>query len=376
MRQASRYILGIYVVFIALSAAHGADLLVRGAKVWPVATAPVERCDVLIRDGKIAAIGPNLTAPAGARVIAADGKHVCPGFIDVRSYLGLARQESDETVGGFDTELNVAEAAYWPARDEVKRAIGSGVTTCLLAPGTANPLGGRCVLAKSGGASPSGLPDVMQITLSQNALLVNRAPTSWAGLLQRLQEMLQNARQADATGALAKAVRGETQVQFVCDGPAEARQAVALARQFSLKGSLFVARPSVRLPEALAGSDLAVALPVLLTTPLDSAQSLPEALAAKHCKVLFGSETPYNEPEDLRTCSALAVAGGLSETAALRALTLDAAEALGVAGRLGSVEVDKDADLLVLGGEPLDLQAPVEMVITDGVVVYERGGQP
>lgn len=364
------------LLLTSLSMAQGADLLIRGAKVWPVSGDPAEPCDVLMREGKIAAIGANLPVPEGARVVEAAGKQVCPGFVDARSHLGLARHESDEIGGGFDTDICIAGASYWPERDEVQKAVSSGVTTWLLTPGTAHPLGGRCLLGKLGGPFPCGLPGVVQITLSQSAMQWNREPTSWPGLLKMLREALQKAKQADATGDLAAAVRGEMPVQFVCDSPVEAQQALALAREFGLKGSIFVTRPSVRTPEAVAGGNLTLVLPVLLTAPLNTAQSLPAALVARKVKVSFGSEAPYNEPADLRACAALAMAAGLPEAAALRTLTLDAAEALGVADRLGSLEVGKDADLLVLGGDPLDLQAAVEMAVVGGAVIYERGAKP
>lgn len=363
MRHARLAVLAMVLLTTCAGGAPAADLLIRGAKLWPVTAGPTVG-SLLVRDGKIAAVGGEVTAPAGARIIEAAGQQVCPGFIDARSHLGLPRHESDETVEAFDVDLCVAGACYWPGREDVKQATRSGVTLCLLTPGGADPLGGRCLLAKPAGTFPGALPGVTQITLSQAVLQWNRAPTSWSGLLTRLREVL------------AKLGPEARTVQFVCDGRVEAQQAVALAKEFSLHGTVFVSRPSLRLPEAVAGSGLTVVLPVLLGTPLDSAQGLAGALAARQVPLAFGSEAPYNDPADLRTCAALAVGAGLAPEVALRALTLDAARALGVGERVGSLEVGKDADLLVLGGDPLDLQAPVDMVITDGVVAYERGARP
>jgi imidazolonepropionase-like amidohydrolase len=115
-----------------------------------------------------------------------------------------------------------------------------------------------------------------------------------------------------------------------------------------------------------------VVFPPLGPTPREKFLAAPGLLAAQGVEIAFSSAAPATNEHDLRTSAALAAAAGLPRDTALRALTLDAAEIIGLADRVGSIEVGKDGDIVVVGGDPLDLASPIVLVIIDGDVVYER----
>jgi imidazolonepropionase-like amidohydrolase len=240
----------------------------------------------------------------------------------------------------------------------------------LLTPGYANAIAGPCSAVKLGQRVPLKLNAALQVNLVETAIPRDRKPTSIPGLLKLIRQTFAESRDAD--GILGAAARGETPVFIVCQGLTEVERAVKLAGELGLNASAVIPEPGPGLPEALAGGELGVVLPPLPSSPRERTLGLPAALAEAGVPIAFSSFAPMTQEHDLRTSAALAAAAGLPDTAALRALTLGAAEMLGIADRVGSLEVGKDGDVVIFGGHPLDLSAPVEVVIINGQIIYER----
>jgi len=336
------------------------SLLLRGGKVWTISGEVIESGDVLVTDGKIASVGRSVSAPDGARVIDVSGKSVCPGFVDAHSHLGLPANELDERVTPVAPDTRILDA-FWSQREDVRRAASSGVTTLLLAPGPSNPIAGPCTAVKLGHTPVLKRDAALKILLAESALLWDRKPTSMPGLLQMVREHLTKTRG-----------NAETPVQVVCDGVSEAERALELIDEFGLQGSIAMSVGSSRLADLLGGTGIPVIVRPLIATPRDKHLTALSTLATAGVKLAFSSMAPATDESDLRTSAALAVGAGLSEDAALRALTLSPAEIIGVADRVGSIEAGKDADLLVIDGDPLNISAPIELVVIDGDIIYER----
>ena len=98
-------------------------------------------------------------------------------------------------------------------------------------------------------------------------------------------------------------------------------------------------------------------------------------ISAAGIKVAFMSNAPLTDLSDLRTSAIVATRYGLSPEAALKSLTINAAEILGIDRRVGSIEKGKDADLVILNGDPLEMTSGVEVVIINGEIVYQRGSK-
>jgi len=361
-------------LFGAVTPAHAQNLLVKGGRVWTETGEALEKADVLVADGKIAAIGADLTAPDGTRVLDAAGKWVLPGFIDARSHLGLARGELDETVTPLATDTEVLDA-LWAEREEVRRATPSGVTSLLLSPGDANPIAGPCAVVKLGHHTILKRDATLNIVLSASALIYDRRPTSMPGLLDMVRQALSGARDKPVgDGALVKVVRGEMPVTMTCDGISDVERAVQLAAEFHARASIVTREALDELVDVLPGTGVSAICPPLGATPAERFLRAPGRLAAKGVKLAFSSMAPTTDECDLRTSAALAAAAGLPHDAALRALTCDAAGILGVGDRVGSLQTGKDADLVIVAGDPLDIAAPIECVIIDGDIAYQREG--
>jgi len=115
--------------------------------------------------------------------------------------------------------------------------------------------------------------------------------------------------------------------------------------------------------------------PPLLLSSRDKDLKRAGKIANSGVKLAFASLAPKTDLYDLRTSAILAAKYGLDKETALKSLTINAAEILGVGDRLGSISEGKDADLVILNGDPLQLTSSVEMVIINGNIVYQRQGE-
>ena len=353
----------IAAALAAATPSFGADLLLKGGRIFTVSGDVIDGGSVLVTDGRIAAVGADVAAPEGARVIDVAGKSVCPGFVDTHSHLGVHEEELDEVVAPDATDTLVLDA-FWAERDDVRSAATSGVTTLLLSTGASNPVSGACAAVKADGR-PLDESAVLKVSLLRSVLLQTRKPTSMPGLLEMVEAALARAKD-EATG--------ELRVQAFCDGSSQVEHAVRMAEKLDLPITVMAAAVPERLVRVLEGTGVSMVLPPLALVPLEKSLRMPAALSAAGVQVGFSSMAPATDAHDLRTSAALAVGAGMDETIALRALTLDGAAMIGVAGRVGSIEIGKDADLLVIAGDPLDISAPVELVVLEGNIIHEREG--
>lgn len=154
--------------------------LIRGATVWTAGRGILANTDVLMRDGKIAAVGRALQAPAGARVVSGRGKHLTPGLIDAHSHLGVyaspslwAHRDGNEVGKPLSPQVRAADG-FFPQDPSISRGLAAGVTTALIVPGSANLIGGRGFTIKLvPGLSAAqlrfpGAPDSMKMACGEN----------------------------------------------------------------------------------------------------------------------------------------------------------------------------------------------------------------
>jgi len=361
--------LGAVFLVLSLSFAEGDTLLLRNARVVIVSGATLPQADVLVEDGVIRAVGEKLEAPPGAKRIDLYGRTLTPGFIDCASYLGLY-YEREETLDAVTPELTVLDA-FAPKAPSLLEALRAGVTTVHLVPGEHNAVGGLTAIVKldrSDGACRVLEPRAgLGVSLTDAALLPLREPTTRPDL----EDLLRRAFSAAEAGSpLAEARQERLPVWIQCDEVDQLQTALALAGELRLHVRLLGPVEAHRIAARLREAEAPVVLPTFQR--LDGAVGLNgiAELAQAGVRLAFGSWTPVAAADDLRTTAALAVWHGLPRDQALRALTLDAAQILGIADRTGSVEPGKQADLVVWNGDPLDLTSRVERVFVEGRVVY------
>jgi imidazolonepropionase-like amidohydrolase len=163
------------------------------------------------------------------------------------------------------------------------------------------------------------------------------------------------------------------QLAFIAaDTGDEIAAALAIIKQYNLNARLVGARLGDESAEQIAARKIPVIYPPMLKVSKDKDLARPGKLAAAGVKIAFASNAPQSNPADIRTSAVIAAKYGMDRKAALRSITRNAAEILGVANRLGSIQKGKDADLVILSGDPLQLTSAVVVVIINGDIVYQR----
>ncbi len=379
-------------------------IAITGGTVYPVSGPKIENATVLIRDGKIAAVGANVAVPAGATRIDASGKWVTPGLIDGAGQMGLreisAVQNTNEaTLRGNEVaaSFNVLEGLN-PASTLIAVNRMEGITTTLAVP-NGSLIWGQAVMIDLDGATIEAMqvksPAAMVADLSEGAK--DAGGGSRAGVAQRLRRVLNDAREyatrradyrrrqiqdlsasAADLEALQLVLRGELPLLVVANRRSDIETALRIAKEYKLKLILAGAAEGWIMPQEIA----AAGVPVLVE-PMDNIPSFDALgiryenapLLAKGGVKVALMETATENTRDLRQQAGNAVASGMTWEQALRAVTLTPAEIFGVADRYGSLEAGKVANVVVWTGDPFDFATGVEHVFIRGRDIPLRSRQ-
>jgi imidazolonepropionase-like amidohydrolase len=376
----------------------GPTIAITNAQVLPVSGPAIQRGTVLIRGTKIAAIGAGVSIPAGARVVDAAGKIVTPGWIESATQIGIVEIESGaegtDDQSTTDKELSAAfdvvdgfngESTVIPVTrvEGITRAVvmPSGSGHVLLGQGAMFDLTGTQVpasvvkapiamfanLGEAGAASEGGSRASAMLRLRealQDAIDFERHGTAWASAQRR-----PYARGRLDLEALRPVVRGELPLAINANRASDLLAAMRLADEFHLKLILMGAVEGWRVADQLAARKVPVVIKPLTNIPsfdaLGATLENAARLATAGVSVVLSSFDTHNA-RNLRQEAGNAIANGLDRDAALRAVTLEPARVWGVADRLGSLDVGKDADVVVWSGDPFELTTRAEHVFIDG----------
>ena len=366
----------------------------------------IEGGDVRIEAGKIVAVGTDLPA-GGAKVIDAHGAYVTPGFVDPHTHIGLwADGERDDSGDGNEMtdpvtpQLRALDAVN-PADPCFAEACRAGVTSVATGPGSANVLGGQFLAMKTHGASFKEMlikePLAMKAAFGENPKMVygtgGKKPSTRMATAAVLREAFYEARTymekralrdedkrpafSLKNEALAMVLRRELLLKMHAHRADDILTAIRLAREFDLRASVEHCTEGYLIADELRGAGVGIIL-----GPLICDRSKPElknlsmkAPAILHrAGVKFALMTDHGViPEQYLPVEAgLCVREGLPEMEALRAITIHAAEVIGLSGRIGSLAPGKDADVVLFDGHPLETRTRASLVIVGGEVAYER----
>ncbi|MBI3856369.1 MAG: amidohydrolase family protein [Planctomycetes bacterium] len=359
----------LLLALLILLQAKAEVIVLKGGRIVPVTGPEIENGMILLSGGKIRRIGAAIDVPAGATVVELPkGSWILPGFVDAHSHLGSAF-DVEESTESLTPEARAVEA-FTSRHPDVRAALGSGVTTVALAPGSGNLVGGRVGIVKlNGGRYDRALLRIAagtKISLGAEALRPDREPTSRTGAISMLREQLR-----DPQGDLRK-----SPVFVHASTAGEIESALELQAAFQLKMTLVHARQAGDVIERLAAAKVRVGFGPLTVNDRRETLETPGRLAKAGVAVAFVSDAPSTPEEHLRVTAAFAVKYGMNRDAALRALTTVPAEILGLSQDFGSLEEGKAADLAVWSGDPLSLTSGVELVIVDGKVTWRKGEKP
>jgi imidazolonepropionase-like amidohydrolase len=374
----------IFVLFTAVAPARAEDLLIQAAKVYTMTGPPLAPGAVLVSDGKIAQVGAKLTAPAGARVIDLGDGVLMPGLVDAYSHVAIAGSP-EEMTREITPDYRVLTAVDWRAR-AFREARAEG-TTCLgLFPGTDNVFAGLACAVKTAGVQHVMQPETgLVITMASDPATGNssrqrpdsiylRQPTNRMGVVWMLRSTFDKAvrRQAPELAVVREAVAGKRRLYAVSRTDHDLLSLLRIAQEFKFAPTVIGGHEAYKVRAELAAAKVPVILGALTTSPAGTG---PE-----------GSEVVWNLPGLLHEAAVpfalsggklleqarFAVRYGLPAEVALEAITRSPARLLGLEGRVGTVEAGRDADLVALNGDPLELTTSIQWVLVDGKV-YEKG---
>ncbi len=386
-------------------------LAFKGGKIYTITKGVIDGGTVIVDGGKIVKVGKRIKIPDDAEVIDVSGKVVMPGLVEAHCHIGI----SEEKIGWAGSDGNEATDPATPhmrALDGIKAnadeggleaALKAGITTVQILPGSANVIGGTGVVVKTAPKvvtdemvvrEPSG----MKIAFGENPRRVygqglKRMPATRMGVAGVLREWLQKAKgyaekrerlkddpekrpEVDLKlEALVPVIKGEIPLRAHAHRADDIATAVRIAEEFGVEISWEHATEGHRIAEWIAGKGVpCVWGPSLSSRGKWEMRELgfdtPKVLYEAGVKLAIQTDATGSNIRYLPIAAGMAVKHGLPYEEALRAITINPAEILGVADRVGSIEVGKDADLRILDGDPLELQTRVEMVLIDGEIIH------
>ena len=361
------------------------------------------KADILVKDGKIAAIGENLAAD-GETTVDAAGLRVYPGFVDAHSHLGL----DSDGVGyeGWDyNELNDPISpqmrgidGFKPMQPCMRTAALAGVTTVCTGPGSANVLGGTFCAVKTVGKRVDDMlvkeAVAMKCAFGENPKRcyrekgVSTRMTTAAKLRETLFKAREYLEKKEAAGddpakkpafdlkmeALIPVLKREIPLKAHAHAAEDIFTALRVAKEFNVKITLEHVTEGHLIAEELAKENVPCAVGPSLSHASkfelrNKTFDTPGILSKAGLQVSIITDAPVIPQEYLPLCAGLAVKHGMDPFAALQAITINAARHGGIQDRVGSIEVGKDADLVLCAASPFDTDPDIKAVYIDGKLV-------
>jgi len=373
---------------------------IQGGDLYTITSGIIKNGTILIKDGKINRIGQNIEIPEDANIIDAKGKVVMPGLIAATAEVAIAGYR------GFMGVNKIADSLD-PFHFSVSLALASGVTTAFVSSGVpgGNPVGGTNAVIKTTYGDLDNMlikePVAENVNISNvqwlhktNFLLNLQMAQTYLRKLDEYQkvkgqsEKVEEPKKPAGIDTYIRLLRREMPAVLGATTADDILAALELVDEFGIRMTLAGAVEGWIVAEEIAKRDVSV-----IITPREkrrpnedisapSGSTLENAAILKKAGVKFAIVPPDTAftiwggaGRDLMTLpieAAFAVSGGLDEQTALEAITITAAEILGVADRLGSLQVGKDADIIILDGHPFHYNTFVEFTLINGKVLYDK----
>jgi len=389
------------------------DLFIRNGTVLTVTNGTLENTDILIRNGKIAAIGRNLKVPEGVEVIDATGLYVMPGIIDAHSHIAISNV--NEATNPVTAEVSVGDVLD-PYDIRIYRALAGGVTVSHVMHGSANVIGGqnKTIKHRYGETDPDalrmeGAPRTIKFALGENPTRVhgrgnNVSPLSRMGVEFIIRDAFHKARRYmeaweryeqerkrnpravpppynERLEVLADILRGNILIHCHSYRADEILMLMRVLKDFGIQRVVFQhANEAFKVAPELAAFGAmasvfadwwAYKFEVYYSTAYNAA-----ILTRNGVITSINSDSPELNRHLYHEAAKTMKYGGLTEDEALALITINPARQLGIEGRVGSIEVGKDADLAIFSAHPLSIYAVCKKTIVDGIVRFDADRDP
>ncbi len=389
--------------------------VIRNATIMTAAGPTLRGATVVLRDGKVAAIGNNVAVPADATVLDGTGKFVTPGIIDTHTHLGVYPAPGVDALSDGNEATNPSTPNVWAehsvyAQDpQFPRALASGVTTIQVLPGSANLIGGRSVTLKVvpsrtvRGMKFPGARYGLKHACGENPKRVyaNRGPSTRMGNVAGWRQQYLQAEQyrrrwdrwlADRKGeppardlameTLAEVLRGNILVQWHCYTANDMEGAMEVADEFGFQiRSFHHGVEAYKLADILAQKGISASLwsdwGGFKIEAMDGVRANLALVHAAGGRAIVHSDDAsgmqrLNQDAAKSIAEARTLGINVTEDEAIRWITINAAWALGLDDRIGSLEPGKNADVVLWSGNPFSIYSRAEKVWIDGALLFDR----
>jgi imidazolonepropionase-like amidohydrolase len=399
MRSTTFFVLRTIVLMLSATTLWAQTYVIRNTKIVTVSGATIPNGNILIQDGKIAAVGPNIPAPKGATVIDGKGLTAYPGMIDPHTSIGLtevgsvgATQDTTE-MGDFNPQIK-ASAAVNALSEHVGISRENGVTTIMAAPSGGLFAGQTAILNLDGWVTKDMLvkdsagmiinfPREPQPAPDATARQREDAEKQWKDRIELIKKTLRDAQAfaklLDARvntepnlmlAALVPVVKGQMPAVFNVNRAAEIKAAIELAEEFKLKAILSGCAEAWKVADLLKTKNVPVFLAGILdipdeADPYDVNFATAAILSKAGVKFAFTSGGA-SSVRDLPWHAGTAAAFGLSKEEALKAVTIYPAQILNIADQVGTISEGKIANIMLVDGDPLELRTRVKHLFVNG----------
>ena len=388
--------------------------VIQNATILTVTHGTIEHGSILIRNGKIAAVGKDVKVPAGAQVIDAAGEYVTPGIIDCHSHIAVDGDVNEGSIS-VSSMVNIADVLN-PEDKSIYWDLAGGVTAANILHGSANSIGGQSVVIKmkyKKGADALIIPDaprIIKFALGENVKRSNfgpppgtpkRYPATRLGVEETIRQAFVEAkeytkqwddynRRKAASGQnlipprrdlkldpLVEVLEGKRYVHSHCYRADEILMLIRVANEFGFKVRTFQHvlegyKDAAEIAKAGAGAST---FSDWWSYKMEAYDAIPynAAIMTEHGVVVSINSDSAEEARHLNQEAAKSIRwGGLSDDDALKLVTLNPAIQLGIDKRVGSIDVGKDADLVIYNKYPLSVYAVAQKTLIDGQVYFDR----
>ena len=382
-------------------------LFIKNGYVKTMAGADIENGSVLIDDnGKIAAVGANLEAPAGAEVIDAEGRLVTPGCVEAHCHIGLDNEgmgweghDYNEIVDPLSPQMRAIDSIN-PQDEAFGLALAGGVTSACTGPGSANVVGGTFAAIKLSGKRVDKMiikhPLAMKAAFGENPKRcygqgMKKSPGTRMATAALLRELLFKTRryaQDKEAGknpgfdmkleAMIPVIKGELPLKCHAHRADDILTAVRIGKEFGIKLTLDHCTDGAIIADELAEEGLPAFVGPTLGNKAkielrNKSFTTPKALHEAGVPISIITDAPVIPLQYLPMCAGLAVDAGLDMEEAWKAITINPAVQTGIGDRVGSLEPGKDGDVVIWAENPLTtVGGAAYITIVDGKIVYQR----
>lgn len=385
-----RHCVLLCLLFFGLTATAAEDMtVIKADRVDTVTSGVIENGIIVIADGRISAIGNDVDIPETAEIIEVSDKTIFPGLVNPSSRIGLSRPAT----GGpsSNPHYRVVDELY-PHQDAYKRVLGAGFTTVGLLPGDKGliryysgygyMLGGNQpssgITGQGAVIRPTGQRPEEMIVAEPGFVMINfQANDRVKGVIKSAMDSAKSKLSSTdpKVQPLADALQGNIPTFVTCNLPGEVPHLIKLFEPYDkMKLVLIADSETYRVSNQLRKRKIPVIFPAKIDFESNTRTriNVPRMLAEAEVKIALKPEFDnVTGHEDFLRKMAELVRAGLKREIAKKAITIHPAEMMGIDYRLGSLEVGKDANLLILSGDPLDVGTKIEKVMIEGKIVHE-----